>query len=141
MKKRSVFLIVAVLTIIGIGIFIYLGTGKKSPVVRTAGIIEGREVNLSPEVAGIISYMCCNEGDHVKQGEVAFKLESRDIKALADQAEAGVRKAKAGIMVSESAVENSRAGIKSAEEDIKSNIDKPNSYKSSKISINISPLV
>jgi HlyD family secretion protein len=119
MKKRSILLLVAVLTIIGLVVFIYIGTTKESRVIMTAGIIEGTEVNLSPEVPGIISYMCCNEGDQIKRGEVAFQLESKDTKALVDQAEAGVKKAKTGIMVSESAVENSHAEIKSAEADIK----------------------
>jgi HlyD family secretion protein len=119
MKKRSIFLVIAVLAIIGSLVLIYIGTKKKAGFIKTAGIIEGTEVNLSPEVPGIISYMCCNEGDHIKQGDVAFELESKDIKALVHQAEAGVSKAKAGITVSESAVEGSRAEIKSAEADMK----------------------
>ena len=119
MKKKSIFVAVAVLIVIAVFIIIYAGRGKESGVIKTAGIIEGTEVNLSAEVSGNISYMCCDEGDTVKEGEVAFKLESHDLRALVEQADAGVKKAKAGIMVSESAIENSRANIKSSEADIK----------------------
>jgi HlyD family secretion protein len=63
--------------------------------------------------------MCCNEGDSVKEGGVAFKLESNDVRALVEQAEAGVKRSKAEIMVSESSIENAGANIKSSEADIK----------------------
>jgi multidrug resistance efflux pump len=119
MKKRMIFITGAVLIVIAAIILIYAGTGKKPGAVKTTGIIEGTEVNLSPQVSGIISYMCCKEGDSVKGGDVAFKLESNDVRALVEQAEAGVKKAKAEIMVSESAIENARANIKSSEADIK----------------------
>jgi len=119
MKKKSIFVAVAFLIVIAVFIIIYAGKGKESGVIKTAGIIEGTEVNLSAEVSGNISYMCCDEGDPVKEGEIAFKLESDDLRALVEQADAGVKKAKAGIMVSESAIENSRANIKSSEADIK----------------------
>jgi multidrug resistance efflux pump len=119
MKKKSIFVAIAFLIVIAIFIIIYAGRGKESGVISTAGIIEGTEVNLSPEVSGNISYMCCKEGDYVKEGDIVFKLESSDLRALVAQAEAGVRKAKAAIRVSESGIENARANIKTSEADIK----------------------
>jgi HlyD family secretion protein len=119
MKKRTIFITVAILIIITTIIFFYAGRGKKPESIKSTGIIEGIEVNLSSEISGNISYMCCDEGDSLKEGEVAFKLESHDLSALVEQTKAGVKKAKAGIRVSESAIENSRANIKSSEADIK----------------------
>jgi HlyD family secretion protein len=119
MKKKSIFIAVAVLMIITVSIIIYVSRGKKNETLKTAGIIEGTEVNLSSQISGNISYMCCDEGDSIKEGGIAFKLESNDLMALVEQARAGVKKAMAEIKVSESAIENAHANIKSSEADIK----------------------
>jgi HlyD family secretion protein len=119
MKKKSIFIVAAVLIVLVVLIIIYSSKGKRSETIKTAGIIEGTEVNLSSEISGNISYMCCVEGDSVKEGDIAFKLESRDLRALVEQAHATIKKAKAEIMVSKAQIENSRANIKSSEADIK----------------------
>ena len=119
MKKRTIFIAGAVLIVFIAIILIYINAEKKSDVVKTTGIIEGTEVNLSPQVSGIISSLCCNEGDSIKKGEVAFTIESSDVRAQVEQAEAGIKKAKAAIMVSESALESARANVQSVEADIK----------------------
>jgi HlyD family secretion protein len=119
MKKKTIFFVVAILIVIAVLIIIYVSKGKKSETIKTAGIIEGTEVNLSSQISGNISYMCCDEGDSVKEGQVAFKLESHDLMALVEQSRAGVKKAMAEIKVSESAIENAHANIKSSEADIK----------------------
>jgi HlyD family secretion protein len=119
MKKRTISIVVAVLIVIAVLIIIYVSKGKRTETIKTAGIIEGTEVNLSSQVSGTISYVCCDEGDSVKEGEVAFKLESDDLMALVEQAKAGVKKANAVIRVSESEIKNAHANIKSSEADIK----------------------
>ena len=119
MKKRSVLIAVAVLIIIIVFIFFYFNKGKKAETIKSTGIIEGVEVNLSSKVSGRISFICCNEGDPVKEGEVAIKLESEDFSALVKQASAGVERAKAEVKVSESAIGNVQANIVTAETDIK----------------------
>ena len=119
MKKRSVLIAVAVLIIIIVFIFFYFNKGKKAETIKSTGIIEGVEVNLSSKVSGRISFICCNEGDPVKEGEVAIKLESEDLSALVKQASAGVERAKAEVKVSESAIGNVQANIVTAETDIK----------------------
>ena len=93
--------------------------GKNLRAIKSTGIIEGIEVNLSPKISGRISYICCNEGDPIKEGKVAIKLESDDLRASVEQARAGVEKAKAEIKVSESAIGNAQANIATAEADIK----------------------
>jgi HlyD family secretion protein len=119
MKKRSILIAVAALIIITVLIFFFINRGKKSETIKSTGIIEGIEVNLSSKVSGRISYICCNEGDPVNEGEVAVKLESEDLRAAVEQAKAGVDKAKADIKVSESAIGNAKANIATSEADIK----------------------
>lgn len=123
MKNRPVRIILALLILAAAGavIFIYYSvTGKTSRSIYATGIMDGREVNLAPKVAGRISLICCNEGDPVKEGQLAITLESDDIKASVDQAIAGIERAKADINVSRAAVESAEAGIKSSDADTKS---------------------
>ena len=119
MKKRII--IFAVILLIAVAIIAAVNTlkGKKAEGIQTTGIVEGTEVNLSPKISGRISGICCNEGETIKAGQIAVRLESEDLKASVDQARAGVEKAHADIKVSESAIESSKANIKSTEADIK----------------------
>lgn len=117
MKKKLIFFAIAVLIAITVLIFSYLTKGKISETIKTSGIIEGIEVNLSPKAAGRISYICCKEGDPVKEGEVVIKLESDDLVASVEQSRAGVDRAKAEIKVSESAVRSAKANIITAKSD------------------------
>lgn len=88
--------------------------------VRTSGIVEGIEVNLSSKAAGKISEICCNEGDMVSRGQVVIRLEGDDLRASVQQAAAGVVRSKADVKAAEASIENSRADINSAEAEIKS---------------------
>lgn len=107
-------LFLLVLCSAGALIFFFLGRSKVSPVIRVTGIIDGVEVNLAPKVAGRISWTCCKEGDAVRQGETAVRLESEDIKASVGQADAGVLKAAADVKTAEASVSSSEADMKSA---------------------------
>jgi len=112
---------VLVLLLLFAAIYIYYArSGKTAPALRATGIIDGIEVNLSPKVAGRILWVCCNEGDIVKEGQVAVTLESEDLKASVDQASAGVERARADIRTAEASIENSKANITSADADMKS---------------------
>lgn len=112
----SIAILALAVTIIAV---VYTWTGEKANVIHTTGIIEGIEVNLSSKISGKISELCCDEGDTIKAGQIAIKLEGEDLRASVDQARAGVERAHADIKVSESAIESSKANIKSAEADIK----------------------
>ncbi|HHT9109749.1 MAG TPA: HlyD family secretion protein [Candidatus Brocadiaceae bacterium] len=120
MKKRwfygatIFFLLIIALTII------FIQKGRRSESIRTAGIVEGIEVNISSKVAGRISYLRCKEGDAVRKGNTIVKLEAQDLQASVRQASAGIDKAKANIRVSLSAIVSSKAALASAEADIAS---------------------
>jgi HlyD family secretion protein len=120
MKKRIVVIAVVVSVAVIAILFFAVNRGKDTGTIKSTGIIEGTEVNLSPKVSGRISSICCNEGDSVKEGEVAIQLESDDLTALVEQARAGVERARADVRVAESAIGNAQANIATAEADSKS---------------------
>jgi HlyD family secretion protein len=120
MKKKLIFLGVAVLIVIVVGGFFYVHSSRQPTEIQTTGIVEGIEVNLSPKTSGRISYVCCNEGDLVEKGQIVVRLENEDLKASVDLAQAGIEKAKRQIKVSESIVESAKANLQSAQADIKS---------------------
>jgi HlyD family secretion protein len=123
MKKRPKWMIalslggLAVVAVVAI----YISTrGKEEPSLHVTGIIDGIEVNLSSKVAGRISWICCNEGDMVKEGQTVVTLDSEDIKASVKQAMAGVERARADVRTAEDSIESLKAAILGAEADVKS---------------------
>jgi HlyD family secretion protein len=120
MKKKLLITVIAFLIIIAFFIVPYFNKGgSNSSTIKSTGIIEGTEINLASKVAGRISSICCNEGNEVREGAVAIKLESDDLSALVQQAKAGVERSRAEVKVSESAIGNAKANIVTAETDIK----------------------
>lgn len=103
-------------------IIFFTKVGRRSEFIKTAGIVEGIEVNISSKVPGKISYICCKEGDAVMKGNIVVRLEANDLRASVKQALAGVEKAKAEVSVSEAAIENAKANIANADAEIKSAI-------------------
>ncbi|HMK48813.1 MAG TPA: hypothetical protein VK435_02075, partial [Thermodesulfovibrionales bacterium] len=63
MRKKKLVIMLAVVALSAALFFFYLGRPQKSESIRSTGIIEGTEVNLSPKVSGRLSFVCCNEGD------------------------------------------------------------------------------
>jgi HlyD family secretion protein len=119
MKKRLLFFAIIFLIAVSIAGLLYTRKGKKAETIRTTGIVEGIEVNLSSKVSGRISKLCCKEGDGVEEGQIVFELDSEDLKASVEQARARIGMAKGQVMSSQSAIENANANIASAEADIK----------------------
>jgi HlyD family secretion protein len=113
--------VLLVLLAVFAAVFLYHSLTKKAPAtLRATGIIDGVEVNLSPKVAGRISWICCKEGDTVTADQVAVTLESEDLKASVDQAAAAVERAKADIRTAQASIGNARANMISAGADMKS---------------------
>jgi HlyD family secretion protein len=120
MRRRLVILAAAGL-IAGVVLYLVYGErGSKESVIRTSGIVEGTEVNLSSKVSGRIQRICCSEGDVIRETQAAITLESDDIRASVEQARAGVERARADIASAESGVENAKAVLQSAEAEIAS---------------------
>jgi HlyD family secretion protein len=119
MKKRKLFFLILLLILILVAGIFYAKRGKKTEAIRTTGMVEGIEVNLSTKVPGRISEMCCKEGDGVKQGQIVFELDSEDLRASVEQSRARVRVAQEQIKSAQAAIESFNANIASVEADIK----------------------
>jgi HlyD family secretion protein len=118
-KRLLVFLLILAAVFAGL-YFYYAHKGRAVSAIRVTGIIDGYEVNLASKVAGKISWECCSEGDTLKQGQPAIRLESEDIKASVEQAAAGVEKASADLKTAEAAIRSAEANMKSAGADAQS---------------------
>lgn len=92
---------------------------KKLEPIRTSGIVQGTEINITSKIPGKISEICYREGDTVEEGSVVIRLENDDLKAAVEQAKASVEKVEAEIRTAQSAIENSKANLSSAEADIR----------------------
>lgn len=103
----------------GMAFYAFYAGNDTETAVRISGIIEGIEVNLAPKVAGRISEICCNEGDRVRKGQIAIRLESEELQAAVAQATAGVERAGANVRVAMSSVTYTKANVESAGAEIK----------------------
>ncbi len=110
--KKKIAILSAVVVVIGIFvIFSPYFKDKGSGSIRTAGIVQGREVNITSNIPGKIAELCCREGDSITAGSVAVRLDNDDLKAAADQAEASVQRAAADIKTSEANIETAKARL------------------------------
>lgn len=79
--------------------------------VRTAGIVQGTEVNITSNISGKIAELCCSEGENITAGSVAASIDSDDLKAAAEQADASVQRATSDIKTSEANIEAAKARL------------------------------
>ncbi len=72
------------------------GTSVRSNMEAT-GVVEARELNLSPKSAGRIEFLCCNVGDGISSGAVAIRLDAREAGARLKEAEARLKAAEESV--------------------------------------------
>lgn len=117
---KKIIPLLSAIIVFGVAAFIisYYFKEKKLEPIRTSGIVQGTEINLMAKIAGRISEICCNEGNSIKKGSIAIRLESDDLKAAVEQAAASVEKAKADVKSAEALIESSKAELNTAEADV-----------------------
>lgn len=106
--KKGIFIII-ILGIILAGLLVYLKfkkPEKPSDCIETTGLIEATEVGLSPKIAGRIEWLCCKEGDAIKAGTVAVRLDNKELKARVEQGREVLKGTMSSLKVSEVNVEN-----------------------------------
>ncbi len=87
--------IIALLIIIAAGILAYAHfyggrkTGQES--VRTTGVVEGLETNISSKIPGRVTFIGFREGDAVKKGQLIARMENSDLRAVLGQARAALK--------------------------------------------------
>ncbi len=114
MKKRILVLSAVVIIISIILIYPYYFKDKQIESIRTTGIIQGTEVNITSKISGSISELCCMEGEIVRAGSVVTRLDNDDLKAAVEQANASVQRAVADIQTSEANIEAAKARLDEA---------------------------
>src|SRR3989339_1468029 len=106
MKKAAI--IISVLIVIA-GLLAYLKfkkPEKPSDCIETTGLIEAAEAGLSPKIAGRIDWLCCKEGDSIKAGALAVRLDDKELKAKVLQGKRALNAAHASLKISEANLEN-----------------------------------
>ncbi|MBI3755852.1 MAG: efflux RND transporter periplasmic adaptor subunit [Deltaproteobacteria bacterium] len=106
MKKAAI--IIFTLIIIA-GLLAYLKfkkPEKPSDCIETTGLVETTEVGLSPKIAGRIDWLCCKEGDSIKAGALAVRLDDKELKAKVLQGRKALNAAQASFRISEANLEN-----------------------------------
>ncbi|MGF9907726.1 HlyD family secretion protein [Brevibacillus porteri] len=99
---------------------------------KLAGVIEGTEVDLSFKMGGSIEQLSLKEGDEVKAGQVVATLNSAEILAKKEQAEAAYKlslvkldQAKKGVSVTDNSsnaqVDQAKAAVNSAQAQLDAN--------------------
>lgn len=120
MKKRLIVIIVLLLiAFIFVFSIVYL-MPRKPPkgIFETTGIIEATEVNLSSKITERIKAVKFEEGDYVKDGEVAIVLDDEKKRAEYEQAEANLEVAKANLLNAEADIEKAKVRIEDAKRDL-----------------------
>ena len=111
MKNKMTILAAAAAAIIIFAIIFFYFKDKDSESIRTAGIVQGTEVNITSNIPGKIADLCCSEGGNITAGSVAASLDSDDLKAAVEQADASVQRAIADIKTSEANIEAAKARL------------------------------
>jgi HlyD family secretion protein len=117
MKKRAFIIIVISISVLLIFIYFFYLKEKKEEPIRTAGTVKAREVNLSSKVKGRLSEICCKEGMHVQSGTVVFRIESSELEAELESAQASLERARADVLASEANVAVARTKLDKARRD------------------------
>jgi len=65
-------------------------TGESSTQLTASGTISATQVEIAPQMSGLVVSVTANEGDSVTKGDELFRLDDALLKAQRDQAEAAV---------------------------------------------------
>ena len=113
---KKLFIILAVIVVIGLLIFINVRRGKAAVAVQTAKVFRGditqlvtangkiypvKEVKISARVAGKIIGIYADEGDSVKAGQVLVRLEQDQYVASLEKAKSALLEAQANLVLRE----------------------------------------
>jgi len=83
--------------------------------LKSTGIIETIEVEISPEIQEKIEWLCCEEGVEVKKGDVLVRLNDRKLIAGVNEGRAILTGAEARYEEARANLENSKARVRSAQ--------------------------
>ncbi len=117
MKNRLIILLFIIAAIIA-AILLYNrqnSINRANVPLKSTGIIETIEVEVSPEIQEKIEWLCCEEGVEVKKGDVLVRLNDRKLIAGVNEGRAILTGAEARLEEARANLENSKARVKSAQ--------------------------
>ncbi len=117
-KLKVIGLIFVVILIAFTAYFEAVRKEKAPDYIETTGVMEATEVELAPKISGRIEWFCCIEGDSVRAGTTAVRLDSRELKAKLEEAKAAVSEAERTIVEAGVNLENSKALEEAAKFDV-----------------------
>ena len=88
--------------------------------IDTTGIIEVKEVELGPKISGRIIWLCCPEGENIKTGATAIRLDDKELKAMVEKGRESLSGAKANLNVSKVNLENAKIEIDTVKAEVQS---------------------
>lgn len=83
-------ILILMLVLLAIALAVYFFTTSRPKDLRLIGIVDANEVVLSSRIPGRIQTLTVNEGDSVKAGELVATIQSNDLAAARNAAEASV---------------------------------------------------
>ncbi|MBI5561974.1 MAG: efflux RND transporter periplasmic adaptor subunit [Deltaproteobacteria bacterium] len=85
--------------------------------IEATGEVEATEVEVSSRISGRIVWLCCGQGDHVKAGTVAVRLDGAELDARLTEAKAGVASAAEAASEVRVSLENAKASLDGARQE------------------------
>ena len=117
MKNRLIILLFIIAAIIA-AVLLYSrqnNMNRANVPLKSTGIIETIEVDVSPEIQEKIEWLCCEEGVEVKKGDVLVRLNDRKLIAGVNEGRAILTGAEARHEEARANLENSKARVRSAQ--------------------------
>jgi len=117
MKNRLIILLFIIAAIIA-AVLLYSrqnNMNRANVPLKSTGIIETIEVEVSPEIQEKIEWLCCEEGVEVKKGDVLVRLNDRKLIARVNEGRAILTGAEARHEEARANLENSKARVRSAQ--------------------------
>ncbi|MCX5751983.1 MAG: efflux RND transporter periplasmic adaptor subunit [Candidatus Saganbacteria bacterium] len=104
--KPSIVLSVILFCVIAYGLFSFAGNllginGNDNSFIKVSGRIEGTEYHDAAKIAGKVKDFSIEEGQEVQAGEQIATIDSPQLNAMVDQAEAYLRKAESNLNLAE----------------------------------------
>ncbi len=115
-KRRPPMRVAIILGLVIIGLIIWRTEKREAPPTNELygnGIIETTEVNISAKVAGKIAVLRVDEGDPIRVNDIVAELDSEELAAQVQQAQAQYDLVLAGPRIEQ--IEQLRAGVRQAE--------------------------
>ncbi len=93
MKRKIKILALMVIAAAGVWAYMHFYAGRNTGTtpVRTTGVVEGIETNISSKIPGRVTFIAVRAGDAVSKGELIARMENKDLEAALGQSRAALK--------------------------------------------------